>query len=517
MQKLKRTSKTVLFLTMALLFCLCMQLTSCFHNAPKTETSLDVASEKGGSVIVGITQEPGLFDPHKASSAGDREILFNIYEGLVKCTPEGDFVPALATDCVVSEDGRSYTFTLRSGVKFHNGQVLTEKDVIYSLSRAAGFFAADEKPLVSTMENVQSVTEEDGKIVVGLKNPDSAMLAFFTVAIIPENYEDLEKNPVGTGPFKWRAYTVGQSVELLKNEDYWIEGIPYLDKATFKITADMDAAFLELLGGSIDIFPYLTVEKANQLENQYEIVSAPSNMIHVWALNNQEEPFTHPKVREALNYAIDRESLILQVMGISDNIPLSGAMSPTMGDYYNTDLDNGFSYDVEKAKALLSEAGYPDGFSTTVTVPSNYLIHVDTAVIIKQQLKEVGIELEILQVDWPTWKSDIYAGRQYMSTVVAVDSEYHPADVLSRYVSNASDNFINYKNEDFDRIYALAISESDPETRIALYHDLQKFLYEDAASVYLQDPTTLVAVKKELAGYFVYPIYVQDLSTVYYK
>ena len=195
-------------------------------------------------------------------------------------------------------------------------------------------------------------------------------------------------------------------------------------------------------------------------------------------------------------------------------VELSTAMSPAMGSYYDTSLDGSFAQDVEKAKSLLAEAGYENGFDITCTVPSSYLIHVNTAVELASELKAVGINLEIKQVDWATWLDVVYKGRQYETTVIALTSTYAPYDVLERYQSTADGNFINYSNPDVDKLMAQIPMTSDQGERTALYHQVLGILTDDACSVYIQDPTTITAVATRLEGYHVYPMYVQDMSQV---
>jgi len=462
----------------------------------------------GGDAVVGITQEPSIFDPHTVVAAGDKEILFNVFEGLYKFDSEGKLNPCLATDVEISEDASVYTFTIREGVKFHNGNDMTIDDVIFSLNRA--------KDLVPELAGISEVKAlDDGRVEVTLSSPNSELLSYFTVAIIPDEVEDINATPIGTGPFKFESYDIGQSVVLTKNEDYWQEDLPYLDSVTFKICADMDAGFIELQSGSIDIFPYLTMDKANELDtNEFTIQSKGSNMVQIFALNNAVAPFDDVRVREAINYAINRDDIITLTMD-GAGVPLTTAMSPVMGDAYDTSLDGTFDQDIENAKALLAEAGYPDGFDMTITVPSNYIIHVNTAIALADQLSQVGINATIEQVDWATWLDDTYTNTNYESTVIALTSNYAPYDVIARYQTGADGNFINYSNPEFDEIIAQIPLTTDENEKLELYHDLLAILTEDAASCYLQDPYSTVAVSNRLEGYELYPMYVQDMSTVH--
>ena len=477
-------------------------------------------SKKTGSAnnnaVVGITQEPGIFDPHTVVAAGDEEIIFNVYEGLYKYDYEGNLNPCLATDVEISGDASVYTFTIREGVKFHDGSNLDAGDVVYSLKRAAGLLdSQDGTALVSELDSISSVeATSDGRVRVDLEASSFELLSCFTTGIIPEGYDNCQAAPVGTGPFKFESYIPGQSVNLVKNENYWQKGLPYLDKVTFKVCADMDAGITELANGNIDIFPYLTPDRANQLDKaKYNILSNGSNMVQIFALNNSVAPLNDLRVRQAMNYAISRKDIISVTMD-GAGVELSTAMSPAMGSFYDTSLDGSFAQDIEKAKSLMAEAGYEKGFDITCTVPSSYLIHVNTAVELASELKAIGINMEIKQVDWATWLDVVYKGRDYETTVIALTSTYAPYDVLERYQSTADGNFINYSNPEVDRIMSEIPMTADLGERTALYHQVLGLLTDDACSVYIQDPTTITAVATRLEGYHVYPMYVQDMSQV---
>ena len=473
-------------------------------------------SAENNYAVVGITQEPGIFDPHTVVAAGDEEIIFNIYEGLFKYDSEGSLNPCLATDYEISDDASVYTFTIRQGVRFHDGSDLDANDVVYSLKRAAGLLDGQNgTALVSELDPVTDVTvTSDGKVAVTLESGNTELLSYFTTGIIPEGYDNCQAAPVGTGPFKFDSYNPGQNVILVKNSDYWQKGLPYLDKVTFKVCADMDAGLTELASGSIDIFPYLTTDRADQLDKaRYNVLSNGSNMVQIFALNNKVEPLNDVRVRKAINYAINRKDIISVTMD-GAGLELTTAMSPAMGSYYDESLDGTFDQDIEKAKSLMAEAGYENGFSLSCTVPSSYLIHVNTAVELASELKAIGIDLDIKQVDWATWLETVYAGRQYDTTVIALTSAYAPYDVLERYNSTSDGNFINYSNAKVDELMAKIPKTSDTKERTELYHQVLGILTEDACSAYIQDPNTLTAVSTRLEGYKVYPMYVQDMSQV---
>lgn len=472
------------------------------------------AGSPSAAVTVGITQEPTTFDPHTVQAAGDEEIIFNIYEGLFRYDSEGNLNECLASGSDIKDSGDDYTFTVREGVKFHNGKDLTAADVAYSVKRAAGLLEGLDAPLIPELANVKDCSVSGSSVNITLKSPDSDFLNLLTFGIVPEGSGDeLAKKPVGTGPFSFVSYTVGVNVTLSAFADYW-RGKAAVDTAVFKIVADMDAGLLELQNGQIDIFPHFNTERAEQLDkDKFNTLSNGSNMVQIFALNNDRAPLDNPKVREAINLAVDRDTVIKQTMD-GEGIPLYGPMSPSMGSYYNSALDGKYSRDVGKAKALLAEAGLADGFELEITVPSEYLIHVNTAVELQSELKDAGIKVKIKQVDWSSWLSDTYNGRNFQSTVIALTSEYAPYDVMNRYISDSSGNFINYKNEKVDEIMKKIPGEVDKEKRTEMYKEVQQLIADDHASCYLQDPNEIVAVSKKYEGYKVYPMYVQDLYTV---
>ena len=487
------------------------------ENTPGNNQSLNTP-QYGGAVVVGISQDLDSLDPHKAVAAGTKEVLFNVFEGLVKPDKDGNLVPAVAENYEISEDGKVYTFTLRKDVKFHNGNLVTADDVVYSLQRSAGLLEnADPSVFVETaLSNILEVNKiDEGTVEVVLENGDTELIGYLTSAIIPKDYDEIGTVPIGTGPFKFVSYQPLESFKVVKNEDYYIPGAPYLDEVTFKIVPNNDAAMLELMAGTIDVYPYLTDASAEQLKGKFNILEGNMNLVQALFLNNEVKPFDDVRVRRALYYAIDRQGIIDMVAGGKGTI-IGSNMFVGFGKYFNEEVTNMYSYNIEKAKELLTEAGYPNGFTFTITVPSNYTFHVDTAQVIVEQLKLVGITAKIQQIEWASWISDVYKGKNYEATIIGLDAKLAARDVLERYKSTADNNFLNYKSSKYDEIIDKAISSVNEEEKISYYKELQKILAEDAASVYIQDPALLVAVNKALGGYTFYPVYVQDMSLVYY-
>lgn len=471
---------------------------------------------KGGEITVGIAQDlDDSLDPHQTVAAGTREVLFNIFEGLVKPNSDGEMIPAVAEKYTLSEDGTTYTFTLREGVKFHNGQTVTAEDVVYSINRCAAVPEGQEKPLVAAFSAVKSVEALDEKTVaVTIAQRDLEFISYMTAAIIPADYENQDTAPVGTGPFRFVSRTPQQDFVMERFEDYW--GAPaWLDKVTYKICENADALVMNLNGGSIDLCAHLTSAQASQLNQSFQVLEGTMNLVQAIYLNNQAKPFDNQLVRQALCYAIDRQG-IMDMVADGHGTAVGSSIYPAFTKYFLPELVDKYPHDVAKAKELLAQAGYPDGFDMTISVPNNYQPHMDTAEVVAEQLREAGINVTIQPVEWSTWLDTIYNGRQFQATVVGVDAANMTARaMLERFTSDYGKNFINYNNPAYDALFQQAINAQDEATQTDLYKQMESMLADTAANVYIQDLCDLVAMRQDLGGLKFYPIYVLDLSTVY--
>lgn len=477
------------------------------------ETPEDRAA--AGQLVVGIAQDlDDSLDPHKAVAAGTKEVMFNVFEGLMKPTPDGDLIPAVAESCELSEDKTTYTFTLREGVRFHNGEPVDTADVVYSIQRCAD--DTEGEPLVPALSAVKSITADDTTVTIALDQPNTEFLSYLTLAILPEGYDQQDTVPVGTGPFKFVSRAAQDSIVLERFEDYW--GTPaYLDRVTFKIMENADSIIVSLQSGAVDLFAHLTSVQTAQLGEDFNIEEGTMNLVQALYLNNAEAPFDDVRVRQALCYAVDKQGVI-DIAFSGYGHPIGSSMYPAFGKYFDESLASRYTPDLERARQLLSDAGYPDGFSMTITVPSNYQPHIDTAQVLVNQLSQIGVTAEIQLVEWGTWLSDVYAGRQFQSTVVGVDASNMTARaLLERFSSTAGNNFINYNNAEYDELFAKALSTFDDAEQTAVYKQMLQNLSDNAANVYIQDLADLVAVRKGLTGLRFYPIYVLDLSAVWYE
>ena len=474
----------------------------------------DKAGESSSQITIGIPQDiEDSLDPHKAVAAGTKEVLFNLYEGLVKPDSSGELQPAIASDYSISEDATTYTFTLREGVKFHDGSMVTAEDVKYSIDRCAD--TTNGEPLVEAYSNIKSVNIVDEKTVeVVLNTADSDFLANMTTAIIPASNENPDTDPIGTGPYRYVSRSPQENFVVEKFDEYW--GTPAnIENVTFRVCANADSIVMNLQGGSIDMFARLTTTQASQLGDQFDVLEGTMNLVQALYLNNAVEPFNDERVRQALCYAVDPQG-IMDLISDGKGTEIGSSMFPAFEKYYMPELNDVYNQDFDKAKELLAEAGYPDGFSFTITVPSNYQQHIDTAQVLVEQLKNIGVTAEIELVEWETWVSEAYTNRNFEATVVGVDASSLTASaLLSRFVSDAPNNFINFSNADYDAAYARAEAAVDDEEKTEGFKECERLLAEHAANVYIQDLPCLVALNKKYAGYEFYPLYVQDISKLY--
>ena len=518
---MKRVQKSKMFVLLGLLT-LTIVLGGCQDKKDSgKDSSTDKSSQTtkteptmGGSIVVGIPQDiEDSLDPHKAVAAGTKEILFNIFEGLVKPDESGNFIDAVAESHAISDDGKTYTFTLREGIKFHNGADVTVDDVKYSIERCAD--TSNGEPLVSAFSNIAGVETPDGKtVVIHLTEADTEFLAYLTTAIIPKDNENPDTDPIGTGPFQYASRSPQENIIVQKFADYW--GTPaYLDEVTFKVLSDSNAIVTGLNGGSIDMFARIDSTQSAELKDDFTIYEGSMNLIQALYLNNAAEPFNNIKVRQAMCYAVNRQE-VMDMIADGKGTAIGSSMFPAFGKYYVPELADMYSQDVTKAKELLAEAGYPDGFDMTITVPSNYQQHVDTAQVLKEQLKQIGINAEIQLIEWDSWLSDVYANRDYQSTVVGVDaSALTGSALLERFTSDSPVNFINFKNEKYDSLYQEIKKTTDDARQVELYKEMETILAEDAANVYIEDMACEVALNPEYGGYVFYPLYVQDMAKIY--
>jgi len=465
----------------------------------------------------GFTTEPKTLDPlnNKNDTADGRSILFNVFEGLVKPDTDGTMLPCIAESWTIERDALIYTFTLRDGVRFHDGSIVTANDVKFSLdtAAAAGFNGLDRIKTVAIIA--------DKSVRVTLKTSDPEFLPFLTVGIVKANNNDREKNVIGTGPFIIESFTPQRDLVLKRFDGYWMsrisdEKIPYLDKVTIVFFANVEALMIALRSGTID-GASLVGSFAAQLDHRYfDVIDSYSAAVQLLALNNSYPSLDDIRVRKAINYGVDVQGIIDGAF-FGKGSPSGSPIIPGLSTYYDASLS--YPYEPQTARSLLAEAGFNDTrkLSLEITVASEYTMHVDTAQVIVNQLEQIGIDASVKLVDWNTWLSDVYRGRNYQATIISLDSPVVSArNFLARYESQNSGNFINFNNGQFDKTYALLLSTTSETSRKQLYKDAQRIITENAASVFIQDILYYKVFRADaFAGAKNYPLLVVDFSSIY--
>ena len=462
-----------------------------------------------------MPSEPDSLDPYISTASDTEAVMHNVYEGLVLFNEDGEIIPGLAESWQISDDGLEYTFHLRDDITFHNGKHFSSEDVAYSYGLLSGLTTGT--PLSSRFSIITAIdTPDDYTVMFHLSAANAAFLEATRIVVIPSGYTDSATSPVGTGPYKFVEYVPGQRIVLEKNDLYYDssrEG--KIERAEVYIMTDESAIVTALQSGQLDM-AQVTGMDAEILERDFTIHSNPQNMVCLFALNNAIPPFNDIRVRQAINYAVNKEDII---NGAFDGYAtrLDSNFSPVMGLYYNSDVENYYPYDPAKAKELLAEAGYERGFSFTITVPANYQQHVNTAQIIAEELKAVGIDARLQLVEWGSWLEDVYTNGNYETTVIGLTGKLDPYEILTRFVSDYSRNFFHYDNSEFDTLIEEAMVESDESERIRLYKECQMILTEDAVCVWTCDPNLVIATRKDLKGYKAYPLTFTDISALYYE
>ena len=465
-------------------------------------------------IVIGIPQDFDSLDPHHMTAAGTKEVMFNVYEGLVKPTSDGKIVPAVASDVSVSDDGLTYTLKLRQGVKFHNGDTVEMQDVLYSLDRRMS--GEDAAAKLAALDIITGVKGEGDTLTLTLGEPSGEFLAYLmNVYIVPADVSALDTNPVGTGPYKVASRAAQDNLVLERFDDYWGEK-GKLSKVTFKILENAESLVLGLQSGALDLVSHMTSDQTSQLaESDFDVAQGSMNLVQALYLNNAEAPFDDVRVRQALCYAVDKQAVIDLAMD-GHGTPVGTSMLSTLSRYAMPELADYYKPDAEKAKALLKEAGY-ENLSFTITVPSNYASHVGTAQVLVEQLKAAGVDAKIDLVDWTTWLTETYQGRNFEATVSGFDSHSLSATgCLARFQSESGKNFINFRSADYDAAYAAAVASLNAEEQTALFKQCETILAQTAANVYLQDMSTFAVMQSDVGGFVYYPaLYIMDLATLY--
>ena len=503
--------------------------TSSDADAAEDETSEEASD--GGDLVIANQSDAVSLDPAGSNDVPSSNVAENIYETLVKQNMDMELEPGLATDWEAVEDN-VWEFTLREGVKFHDGSDFNAEVVKANIERVLDEEIGSPRQflyaMISDIEVVDDYTVRFtteypfAPLPAHLAHSGGAMVS---LELIEEDYAAMEdgeepgsvisENPVGTGFFKFDEWVPGDYIRLVKNDDYWDEPAK-LDSVTFKVVDEDQTRVAELLTGESHIIDPLSPSDVAQIEGEDGVDPArqASVSLSYIGFNAQKEPFDDPKVRQAINMAIDKEQII---EGIYDGagIPAIGPLAPDVFGY--DENVEGLEYNPEKAKELLAEAGYEDGFSTTIWT-NDQRERIDAATNIQAQLEEFGIEVEVEILEWGAYLEQTANGEHDMfvlgwSTVTG-DADY------GLYALFHSDNFGDPGNRTFtddpelDDLLDQARQEPEPEKRQELYTEIQELLAENAPMLYIHHQELLLGVGDNVQGLEQLPTGVLQLKDV---
>lgn len=484
------------------------------RTSPAEQTATQ--PQRGGTLTVAISSDVDGLDPHRTVASPTFDVVKSIYDTLVNVDHTGKLVPGLATTWEASEDGLRWTFKLREDVKFHNGRPMTSHDVAFSFQRLQN----EDSPRAKDYVDIDRIeTPDDHTVVFVLRQktpPFLSNLAVGWAAIVPREAADTLRNePVGTGPFQFTEWVPDSHITLKRFNDYWMDDQPYLDEVVFRIISDAAVQLTSLKAGEVDMAPVLPQNAAElQIDPNLQVLSAsvnPGATVTLLAINNKREPFTDIRVRQALNYAIDKQTLI-EATQFGFATPI-GSHMPPVSEYY-VDLNDRYPYKPEKTRELLAAAGYPDGFHTTITF-ANFDIHRRNAEVIASQLAQVGIRAELQSMELATWLEQVYRGRDYELNTLSHSGRLDPDPFLNRFTCDSAENYRNYCNPEFDKLIAEGASTTDVEERKRIYAEAQRMLTEEAVAVWLYTPDVILGAQTNVHGYTFRPISGMDLRSVW--
>ena len=463
-------------------------------TAPEATTTTAGASA-ATEVTIGLQLEPPTLDLTASPAAAIPQVLlYNVYETLVRLQPDGSITPLLAESYEISEDGLTYTFHLQDGVSFHNGEAFTADDVVFSINNVLQ--KDPPHPFATTLAPIVSVEAPDDLTAVITLSQVSANLLFFLtqgqgVMLEESAVGTIENSPVGTGPFTFGSWTVGDSIVLNRNDSYWGDAPP-LEMVTFRYINDPSALSNAMLAGDIDILAGVSAPETLEAfaGDEFRVEVGETFGEIVLSLNGRRAPFDDVLVRQAVSHAIDRQAIVdLAYAGYGTVI---GSFASPLEPWYK-DLADVYPYDVPKAQELMAEAGVGDVTVQMVLPPISYAAR--SGEIIASQLAEIGITVEITNVEWGVWLEDVFSNYDFDMSIV---SHVEPRD-LAQYGN--PDYYWGNDSPQVADLLAQADAEPDEATRNQLYQQVLDEITAVAADDWLFVLPALAVTKPGISGY----------------
>ncbi len=460
------------------------------------------------TVTLAMSAQPDTLDPQVTAATAAFQVSKSIYDTLVESDRAGNLVPSLASSYTVSADGLAYTFTLVEAM-FHDGTWLDSADVKASLDRIRNPDVASPKR--SEFAAITEITTPDDRtVVVNLSQPTPALIASLASgwgAILPSEKlasgHDFGNQPVGTGPYALSTWLRDNAITMSANDSYF-KGAPQIQEVIIRFVPDSAVQLQGLITGEFDVIDNIAEADRDGVRANpaLELVSEPSGLVLVAALNTRREYLSDPRVRRALNLAVDTEIVMEVAYGGGDQVgTFMEAGSPWMPDSVEP-----FAYDPEQARALLAAAGVPQGWTLDMVLPQPYENHIQAGQIVQDFLSQVGVNAQIRIVEWGVWLSDIYGGvRDFDITVVGHTGKLDPSGRVGGY-GVESTNYTGYTNGDVATWIQQAASEANAVRRAALYTQALIKLHDDAPFIFFGTPSRTYARNANLEGFWITPL-----------
>lgn len=431
-------------------------------------------------IRIGVALEPPVLDPTaNAAEAVDVVVYQNIFEGLTRIDQNGAVQPGLADSWTISEDGLTFTFVLHEDVTFHDGTTFDAEDVKFTFDRLLAENSLNAQKAL--YEPIDAVTVVDPLTVeFTLSRPDGLFLFNLgrgdAVIVAPESAENNATDPIGTGPFAFVQWDRGSRVILERYGPYWGEA-PALTKATYRFISDTATLTNALLAGDVDGTNNFAPEALAVFENnpQFKVLVGSTEGETILGTNNAKEPFSDLRVRQAMAHALNRQEII-DGATYGYGVPIGTHFAPHHP--YYLDLTGTYPYDPAAAKALLAEAGYPDGFSATLKLPPVAYARL-SGQIIASQFAAVGIRLELINVEWAQWLEDVLTNKDFDLTIV---SHVEPFDIG---IYADPDYYFGYNNPDVQALNETLNATTDEAERKRIAQEIETIIAKDAVNGYL--------------------------------
>ena len=472
-----------------------------------------LAQAKKETVNLALTLEPPVLDPTASASSSIAEITqYNIFETLTKINPDGSVSPLLAESWEVSPDLKTYTFRLRKGVKFQNGQPFSAETVKFSLERAGSEKSTNKDKRSFSGLKIRVIDAFTIEVVTQEIDPDFLFVMGQGTSIIvePKSAATNTTQPVGTGPYKLGQWQKGATITLVAWPEYRDANKIRIKRATFRFIPDSAAQVAALMAGDVDAFPRATPRSVPQFQKdpRFQVIVSGSRAKTILAINNGRKPLNDVRVRKAIAAAIDRKTII-EGAAEGYGVPIGSHYVPGAFGYVDTTGIN--PHNLDKAKALLKEAGVQLPLKLTMTLPPAPYAR-QGGEIIAAQLAKVGIEVKLQNVEWAQWLSGTYGNKQYDLTMI---SHVEPFD-LGNFAK--PDYYWAYDSQEFRDLFEKIKNTPKPTDRARLLGEAQRLLANDAVHGFLYQPQWVTIANKNLRGLWKdMPVFVNDLSAMYWS